>query len=289
MNEFKWIVSDLDGTLIHHRDAKTNIIYKEVVDELHRAIKGKKFTIATGRHYKDVLDINQKFKINMPKDSFIIGMNGCQIYSTASESLLVNKTLDDDIVKNEVPKIITYLDKILPNSSLIFGYGENENIYFIKNESSEFEKMTQDVLEHEDNSGVFTYSTVESVNDLENITKFCIDFSKSLEDPLALISNLRKISDKIDYANTSDSFVELIIKDVTKATGLEYINEKFYNINTENILVFGDAGNDIEMMDYAGTAITRKDARPEIIAIANKTYDGGASVFVKNALIDLVK
>lgn len=289
MNKFKWIVSDLDGTLIHHKNHKTNVIYEDVINELHRAIEGKKFSIATGRHYKDVLDINQKFGIIMPRDSYVIGSNGCQIYSIDSKKLLLNKTLDNAVVWDEVPKIITYLDEILPHSTLVFAYGEDENIYFIRNNSSKFEQMAQAVLEHEDNSGIFNYSVVESVDELENVTKFCIDFLDNLDNPLTLISNLKKISDKIDYANTSEKFIELIMKNVNKATALEYINDNYYHINKENILVLGDSGNDVEMMDYAGTSVTRSDARPEIISRSTKTYEGGASIFVKNALKDLVK
>lgn len=290
MTKFKWIVSDLDGTLIHHNDEEgRNIIYDDVVDELHRAVQNKKFSIATGRHFKDVLDINKKFGIKMPKDSYIVGTNGCQIYSVDAQKLLLNKTLDEDIVQNEVPKIMAYLDKIMPNSTLIFAYGENENIYFIKNDSSKFEQMTNNVLNHEDNSGVFNYSVVNSVKNLKNITKFCIDFLVKLENPVALIEDLKKISNKMDYANTSDTFIEVIIKNTNKATALEYINENYYHFDKEDILVLGDSGNDLEMMDYAGTSVTRHDARPEIKSRASLIFDGGASKFVKNALNDLIK
>ncbi|MGL5733119.1 MAG: HAD family hydrolase, partial [Metamycoplasmataceae bacterium] len=106
MNEFKWIIADLDGTLIDHR--QHNTIYPDVVDELHRAIKGKKFSIATGRHYKDVLDINVRFGISMPKDSYIVGLNGCQIYSVEKQELLINKILKDEVVHSEIPKVIEF-------------------------------------------------------------------------------------------------------------------------------------------------------------------------------------
>ena len=43
------------------------------------------------------------------------------------------------------------------------------------------------------------------------------------------------------------------------------------------------------MMDFAGTSVTRHDARPEIKSRATLIYEGGASKFVKNALVDLIK
>jgi Cof subfamily protein (haloacid dehalogenase superfamily) len=274
--------------LIHHKDNK-NVIYNDVVEELHRSIEGKHFSIATGRHYKDVLSIAKKFNINMPANSFVIGANGCQIYSVDEASLILNKTLATDIVQVEVPKIISYLDNALPNGTLIFAYGKDENIYFVKNNSSQFQTMVDAVLTHEDNDGVFNYSIVETVKELKDITKFCIDFLNKIEDPLLLIENLKKICDKVDFANTGEKFIEVIIKGVNKSTALEYINENHYKLDQKEILVFGDSGNDVEMMDYAGTSITRHDSRPEIQTRATMIFPGGASKFVKNALIELIK
>lgn len=286
--QIEWIVSDLDGTMIHHTNDK-NIIYDDVVNEINRVSKTKKFTIATGRHYKDVLEINKRFKIIMPNDSFIIGTNGCQIYSLQKKELILNKMLDNNDIKNEIPKIISYLDKILPHSTLLFAYAENENIYFIKNKSNQFEIMSQKVIDFEENKSVFKYSILEKVNKAKNITKFCITFLKDIDDPMDFVNNLKKISDKFDYANTGSNFIEVIVKNTNKATALDYINTNYYKINIDNILLFGDSGNDVEMMDYAGTSITRDDARGEIKKRANMIYPGGASKFVKNALIELIK
>ncbi len=290
MSKFKWIVSDLDGTLLHHKDKK-NIIYDEVINELHRVIEqdNRKFSIATGRHYKDILSIIKKFKIKMPKNSIVIGTNGCQIYSIDSKKLILNKILDDEIIQTEMPKIMWFLDEVAPNATLIFAYGQDENIYFVKNKSNQFDKMFNAVLKHEDNNGVFKYTIVDSVKDLKNITKFCIDFLNDIDNPLNLIDLLSRVSSKVDYANTGSKFIEIIIKNTNKATALEYINKKYYKFEKEDILVFGDSGNDVEMMDFAGTSVTRHDARPEIQSRATLIYDGGASKFVKNALVDLIK
>lgn len=286
--KIEWVVSDLDGTLIHHTNDK-NIIYDDVVSEVNRISESKKFTIATGRHYKDVLEINKRFKINMPNDSFIIGTNGCQIYSLKYKKLILNKMLNDNDVKNEIPKIISYLDKILPHSTLFFAYAENENVYFIRNKSNQFEIMAKNVVDFEENDSVFKYSIMENVGEAKNITKFCITFLNGIDDPIELVDNLKKISNKFDYANTGSNFMEIIVKNINKATALDFINTNYYKIKRDNILLFGDSGNDVEMMDYAGTSITRDDARDEIKKRANIIYPGGASKFVKNALIELIK
>ncbi|MDK2819821.1 MAG: HAD-IIB family hydrolase [Mycoplasmataceae bacterium] len=289
MKNYKWIVTDLDGTLILHKDEKINVIFEDVVEELKRVTIDRKFSIATGRHYKDVLDVIEKFGIYIPKDSYVVGANGCQIYSIDQKQLILNRILEDKIVKEELPKLISFLNKTLPNGTLLFAYGEKEKIYFLNNESNQFEKMYQNILNHEDNNGSFDFSRVDDVTKLTNITKFCIDFLNDIEDPIALIEAMRKISDKVDYVNTGSKFVEIIIKDISKATALSYINENFYKISTDEIIVFGDSGNDVEMMDYAGTAVTRDDAREEIKQHADLVFEGGASKFVKNALVKLIK
>lgn len=289
MKNYEWIVVDLDGTLILHKEEKMNVIFEDVIDELRKATTNRKFSIATGRHYKDVLDIIDKFKIYIPKDSYIIGSNGCQIYSMEQKKLILNKILDNTIVQEELPKLISFLDEEIPNGTLLFAYGENEKIYFLKNKSNQFEKMYQNILNHEDNNGSFEFLKIDDVKKITNITKFCIDFLENIEDPTALIDSMRKISNKVDYVNTGSKFVEIIMKNTNKATALSFINENFYNINIDQIIVFGDSGNDVEMMDYAGTSVTRHDARDEIKIHADFIFEGGASKFVKNALIKLMK
>jgi hypothetical protein len=278
----------LDGTLIHHKDEK-NIIYDDVIEQLHKSIEGKHFSIATGRHYKDVLSIVEKHNILMPKNSYIVGANGCQIYSVDNKNLILNMTLEEEIVQNDIPKLVEYLDETLPNGTMMFAYGKDEIIYFVKNKSKNFDNMVKAVLAHEDNDGVFKYLVVNTFEELKDITKFCVDFFEEIEDPLKLMKGMGEISSNVDFANTGPNFIEIIIKDINKATALKFINDNHYKLDTKEIVVFGDSGNDVEMMDYAGTSVTRHDARPEIIERATLVFPGGASKFVKNGLIELIK
>ena len=40
---------------------------------------------------------------------------------------------------------------------------------------------------------------------------------------------------------------------------------KYYNIKKENIIAFGDAENDVEMLNVAGTSIAMKNSKKELI------------------------
>lgn len=63
--------------------------------------------------------------------------------------------------------------------------------------------------------------------------------------------------------------LEVVRKGINKAVGVKAIAD-FYRIPQEAIIAFGDEGNDLEMIDYAGTGVAMQNAIPEIIAVSNQ-------------------
>ncbi|QLL69891.1 Cof-type HAD-IIB family hydrolase [Lactobacillus sp. 3B(2020)] len=62
--------------------------------------------------------------------------------------------------------------------------------------------------------------------------------------------------------------MELIHRGVHKEDGLDHV-AKFYQIDRQNIIAFGDEQNDYEMIDYAGRGVAMKNAIPLIKEIAD--------------------
>lgn len=62
--------------------------------------------------------------------------------------------------------------------------------------------------------------------------------------------------------------MELIHRGVHKEDGLDHV-AKFYQIDRQNIIAFGDEFNDYEMIDYAGRGVAMKNAIPLIKEIAD--------------------
>ncbi|MGZ7226806.1 HAD-IIB family hydrolase, partial [Streptococcus pyogenes] len=61
------------------------------------------------------------------------------------------------------------------------------------------------------------------------------------------------------HENSSD----VIKNGISKASGLAHVLEKL-NLKPENLLVFGDAPNDMELFDYAGLSVAMGVSDPEL-------------------------
>lgn len=66
--------------------------------------------------------------------------------------------------------------------------------------------------------------------------------------------------------------LEIIKADIHKDDGVKAIAD-FYRIPREAILAFGDENNDLEMLQYAGIGVAMKNARPEILEIADQVTE----------------
>lgn len=79
-----------------------------------------------------------------------------------------------------------------------------------------------------------------------------------------------QFGDQVDAApwGGPNSVVELGVKGVQKATGVEVLADH-YHVARKNIVAFGDEHNDAAMLDYAGWGVAMQNATPTIKGIAN--------------------
>lgn len=56
--------------------------------------------------------------------------------------------------------------------------------------------------------------------------------------------------------------IDLISRGINKGSALQWMG-KYLNVPAEEMMAFGDAANDIEMLHYAGTGIAMSNAQPE--------------------------
>lgn len=91
----------------------------------------------------------------------------------------------------------------------------------------------------------------------------------------------------ISYRNWGAPFhvLEIMNKNIHKASALKQVANSF-NISRENILAFGDAGNDLEMIDYAGVGVAMGNATEEVKVIADYITGTNEEDGVANFLIN---
>ncbi|MCK0132597.1 HAD family hydrolase [Flavobacteriaceae bacterium F08102] len=93
-------------------------------------------------------------------------------------------------------------------------------------------------------------------------------------------------SDQVIGYRSKPTYLEIAHRNISKKTAIEsLLAAKYPEHNFENVLAFGDNYNDIEMLKAVGLGVAVKNAKAEVIAIANETteanIDDGVAVFLE--------
>lgn len=282
----KYIISDMDGTIISH-DIK-NKICDETINSINNLEKNEEiiFNIATGRHYANVLDLLDDYKIKLSKKSFVIGMNGSQIYSIRDKKLIFSKYINKEEVKRT--NIIDSLYDEYQDNILIFGYSSDNEIFYVDKGTKTFEELKNYCSTYENITKSLTTKNIKSIDEINEICKFMI-FLPTYSEMKEVTENIKKKFPSFSFVKSGPNYLEVIRTDVNKSTAIKYINDNYFKASKEDLISFGDSDNDLEMFSYTGTSYTRKDADEHIKNSATIVMPHLASYFVHYAIEDVIK
>ena len=121
------------------------------------------------------------------------------------------------------------------------------------------------------------YHRLEYVDNFDNIDDIFFKFGLNLSDEL--IPQVQKelhdsIGDIMVPVHTGNGSIDLIIPGVHKANGLRQL-QKLWGIDDSEVVVFGDGGNDIEMLRQAGFSFAMENAGNAVVAAAK--YRAGSN------------
>lgn len=269
---------DLDGTLLNEKHEFDEIIF----DSIDEVIKNEKyFTIATGRHMFN--SHRKRMKLDNKK-IYKICMNGAMIYDVDG-NILYKKTLNKEILKEfliEFPEVnfeCIGIDQV-----------------YIQNSK---EKYIEDVLKRSNKSTAFKESY------LYEFIKDCA-FNQSIEDIIShdifkcnfIVQDEKikeRLNEKINYyrneivnAPFEKDFYELTDATVNKQAAVSKLAAKL-NIDEDEVAVYGDGGNDLEMLSHFkysyATSNASNDAKKAANFMIGDCKDHAVSHHIKLTLI----
>lgn len=82
-------------------------------------------------------------------------------------------------------------------------------------------------------------------------------------------------------------FTDVIHKDSSKAVGMEAVCRR-YGFHPEETIAFGDGGNDVEMLQWAGLGIAMGNAAPDVQAVADYVTTSVDDEGILNAINHLI-
>ena len=245
----KMVVSDVDGTIMDESEKMP-----VEIDSLRDLIKEKKilFTIASGREYTQVRELEKRLDIRLP----IIICNG-----TAART--ENEFIWCDSIPNEtVLEICRKADEW--DMSVILSLPDNE--YAIR--------KTPFVLET-----IETYGRFGNILPIEELEKGTFKVQKILliekkrEDICRKMAKfLKQYEGQLSVVDYGSSF-DIVPKDCTKASGMQRLL-KILNISSEEVMAVGDSYNDLEMLESAKVGAAVNNAADELKKKADYVCDG---------------
>lgn len=233
------IALDMDGTLLtsNHLPSENT---KKYLLELEK--KGVKIIIATGRAYDSTLLIIKNIGL---KCAFVICYNGAVVYNTKNNSIVFEKNLEGIYVK----KII----KIARKYDVQLNLYQNENIYTenLREEAKAYAKKC---------------SIVPIVKNFDFFASYDMPKNLIIAEPekLQIILNeiIKTTNNEVHTTFSSKTYLEILNKDINKGKTLLWLLNNL-NISTDKTAAFGDAENDLEMLQVVKYGVAMGNAQEE--------------------------
>lgn len=248
----KMVVSDVDGTLLDHRE-RVSARMRRVVERM--AGEGTAFTLATGRPARWLLPVLNQISVR----PVVVCANGAVVYDSALDRILHAETLSPDVQAD----IVASLRAVDPE----LGFAAER----VGRSAFDRESELFCVTEKYDHAWATEEHTI-------------VDWEQLVSQPAVklLVRDHRRssaalyeaISPYIDPAVAHATFswegglVEISAPGVSKRSALEWVAESV-GVQPGDIVAFGDMPNDLEMLEWAGTGVAMGNARFEVKAAAD--------------------
>ena len=256
----KAILLDIDGTLTNSK--------KEITQETLTALKnaqdrGIRLVLASGRPAKGLSHYGDLLNMWMHHGLFVC-YNGARVIDCESKEVLVDVTIKPELVT----AVLEHMKKfdVIP----IVTYGEYmvvEDVYhcMIKNGDQDF-----NVVQYE--SRMNNYRLMEC-EDLAKFTNFPVNKILTAADSDYLQAHWQEMrepfKDTLSCMFTSNFYYEYTSLGIDKGAALREAMAKI-GIKPEECIAFGDAENDIPMLEFAGIGVAMGNARDAVKAMADE-------------------
>jgi Cof subfamily protein (haloacid dehalogenase superfamily) len=238
------IALDLDGTLLKDWESMSDFT-REYLKEIQK--DGHKIVIATGRPHRSAEKFYDELMLKTPIINYNGGLITCKHDKNFPEySINIKKEEVISIFKNNIHLIENAFTEV------------KDDIYLYK----DTEKIQP--LLHNFNGATLTVGPLDKILD---------------KDPNGFLGVCKKgkTQEFEDYINNTyngeilarnwgheyDFIVELYTKETNKGLGLAYVSN-YLGFSREHIIAFGDAHNDIEMLQYAHHGVAMKNAQDRL-------------------------
>ncbi|MFT6925269.1 MAG: Cof subfamily protein (haloacid dehalogenase superfamily) [Psychromonas sp.] len=266
---YKLVVLDMDGTLLNSQ--------KEITERVRTAINaakaiGVKVVLASGRPIDGMLPTLETLGLTT-LDDYVLTYNASLTLNVASKEVIRSEFLTGQDAR-DIYHLAVELGVNMHAYSTKLG--------LITPKISQYTEHEASINQIDIN--ICDFTTLDPAEEMLKI--MMIDNAELLT---AAINRLPdSFQEKYSMAQSAPFFYEFMSKKSGKANGVAAL-ATYLGLSHEEVICVGDAGNDLEMIAYAGLGVAMENATEDVKAVADyitlsNDQDGVAHVFEKFVL-----
>ncbi len=262
---YQLIAVDMDGTLL--REDKT--ISDRTKNAIQKAVKkGVKVVLASGRPIAGLERYLEELNL-LSEEDYVMSFNGSVLQKVKTKEVIAK-----NILKGSDLKKLYELSRAIGVN--IHAFTKEGCVTPVMNEYTKLEGRINGIEVYERD-----FDTIEDDEDV--IKVMFIDPPEVLD--AAMVHIPERFYEDYTVVKSAPFFLEFLNKKSSKAAGVKALGE-YLGIKQEAIICIGDAGNDLDMIQYAGLGVAMGNAFEEVKAAAdyvtfNNDEDGVAHVIEK--------
>lgn len=265
----KLICIDVDGTLVDDNKKILEITKRSIIRAQEMGIK---ICIASGR---PDFGVNKYIKeLDLIKyGGYLISYNGGKLKDLKDGKILFEKNINRDLVREVLQYVKgTELDLFLYGDNILYTTGENSYSFEYSKKAAEDKiSIVKDLHDsfYEDTPKVL----LAQRNDI------IMKYKKEIDD---------RFNKYLHHTFSDDFYYELMPKGINKGATIKILMD-YLNLESKDIMAFGDGANDLEMIRLSGIGVAMGNGNPilkkEATYICKTNNEDGLGIFLEDYLL----
>lgn len=240
----KLIASDMDGTLLDENGQVPPETFDLILALRERGVR---FVASSGRRYDRLCDFFFPVKDRMD----FVASNGAQVFA---DGVQIDREVYSHLAIRRLAKTVA----MFPNMHLALF--DRTKSYLLDDEDKFVREVDKDL------------PNVERIYELPSPQVSIIKASIFCDDGNVMDNAYvlqRELGGLFTFAPSGSSYIDAMQPGISKASGIAQVME-YHGIDASEVMAFGDAMNDYEIIRFVGTGCAMANGRPALRAVADR-------------------
>lgn len=262
-SKIKLIASDMDGTLLDENGQVPPETFDLILALRERGVR---FVASSGRRYDRLCDFFSPVKDRMD----FVASNGAQVFA---DGVQIDREVYSHLAIRRLAKTVA----MFPNMHLALF--DRTKSYLLDDEDKFVREVDKDL------------PNVERIYELPSPQVSIIKASIFCDDGNVMDNAYvlqRELGGLFTFAPSGSSYIDAMQPGISKASGIAQVME-YHGIDASEVMAFGDAMNDYEIIRFVGTGCAMANGRPALRAVADRVIGSNVEHAVQSEMRRLIE